>query len=94
MSEFKEKIKQLQEELSKTEASLQSDTSFSWSMIIAAVLPIVLFVALYFISPSFVKNKEGGKEVRSTGKVFAWTALVTIIIWACLYCYNLYFAPA
>lgn len=90
MSEFKEKIKQLQAELAKTEASLQSDTSMPMTWIIAAVIPVILFVALYFISPSFVKNKDSGKEVRSTGKVFAWTAIVTIVAWACIYGYTLY----
>jgi len=55
-------------------------------MLIAGIIvPIVIWLVLYFIQPEFVKVQEGSKKVRSNTKVFYWTVIVTVIIWVGMY---------
>jgi len=57
---------------------------------IVAVIPVVLFMFLYFVKPRFVKSKVGSKYVRSNKKVFSWTIFLSIILWGFVYGYNKY----
>jgi hypothetical protein len=89
---FRDKIKQLQDEITKLEANLSTE---GWStqakilMVVAAITPVIIFLALYFGSPGFVTSKDKGKKVETSfTKVCMWTSIFTIIIWACLYGYT------
>ena len=57
---------------------------------IAIAAPFFIWAVLYFGKPGFVQRKEGSKMVRSGTKVFFWTVLLTIIVWAVLYGWHLY----
>jgi len=56
------------------------------TMIVAGIIvPIVIWLILYFVQPEFVQVREGSRKVRSTTKVFYWTIIITVIIWAAMY---------
>ena len=54
-------------------------------LIVGAIVPIVVWLALYFIQPAFVKVQEGSKQVRSNTKVFYWTVIITVVAWVAMY---------
>ncbi len=61
------------------------------------VVPLVIFVILYLMSPSFVMTQEIVKEtanpdksIRSSGKVFMWTIGLTLLVWGAIYGYCRY----
>lgn len=87
-NQFREKIKQLQQELSKCEKTLDSEGGISMMTICAAVIPVLLFIVFYFLQPSFVQEKESGKPVRSLKKIFIWTAALTIVVWIGMYIFT------
>jgi heme/copper-type cytochrome/quinol oxidase subunit 2 len=51
----------------------------------ALIIPIVIFVSLWFIQPTFVTNTETVPPEKNTKKVASWTVLFSIIIWILIY---------
>ena len=93
--DFREKVKQLEKELQNATAALGSDSCISMNMIVAGIVPIVVFLGLYVTSPSFVTEEpedasSGSKPERSLKKVIMWTTAVTLVAWACIYGYSAY----
>jgi len=88
---YRDKVKALQLELEKAEKSLNAESCFSTTYIIAAIIPIVIGFALYMLSPKWVMSAEKNmKPTISYGKIGIWTAVITIILWGCLYGYTTY----
>ena len=56
--------------------------------IAAAVAPVLIFLVLFFLSPSFVQRKEGNKYVRDLGKVFMWVVILTLVVWGGMYLFS------
>ncbi len=83
---FEEKVSQLQHELDSVTKDLNTqDKCLPISLIIAGVTPIVLALGLYFLQPGFVQKKEGNKYVRSGGKIFQYTIIFTVVVWAIIF---------
>ena len=57
-------------------------------MIAAACIPLFTIVVLYFLQPSFINNKEGDRYVKSTKKLFVWTAGITVLSWIAMYLFT------
>jgi hypothetical protein len=89
-TEFREKVKQLESELAKAQTSCAASSSISGTIILAVAAPIVAFLALYIIKPSFVEEEDNGKTERSLKKVLMWTVAITLVAWGCIYGYSVY----
>jgi len=89
MSDFRDKVKQLEQELAKAQTSIATSSCISGTIILAVAAPIVSFLALYLIKPWFV-DEDGGKSERSLKKVIMWTVVLTLITWGCIYGYSVY----
>lgn len=88
-SEFAKKVSQLQEAIDGHTSQLATkEKCLPMVLMIAAAVPLVVFLVLYFLQPGFVKKKDGGKSVRSGTKVFLWTLFVTVVAWVALYLYT------
>ncbi len=59
-------------------------------LVIAIAFPFFMWAVLYFGKPGFVQRKEGSKMVRDGKKVFMWVVILTLVVWAGLYGYNLW----
>ena len=89
-SGFRDKVAQLTAELDAAKKTLASENCTPTIVIIGAVVPIVVFLGLYFGSPGFVMVEEEGKEVRSLKKVFMWLVIITLTVWGGLFGYHMY----
>lgn len=89
-STFRDKVQQLEQELARCNKTIESSGGLSNIAIGSIVAPIVIFLALYFLSPGFVKVKTGKKDVRSFKKVVVWTILISTIAWGSIYGYSQY----
>jgi hypothetical protein len=89
-SDFREKVKQLESELAKAQTSCAASSSISGTIILAVAAPIVAFLALYIIKPSFVEEEDNGKTERSLKKVLMWATAITLVVWGCIYGYSMY----
>jgi uncharacterized membrane protein len=87
-ADFQKKIDELQSHLSSTSKMAGKEKCLPTLLIIGAVAPLVVFLTLYFLQPSFVQKKEGTKYTRSGPKVFYWTLGVTLAMWVCLYLFS------
>lgn len=89
-STWEEKIAALEEQLSQCSNKVKKcDTPCMTPQIaICIAAPVLLFLALYFLRPSFVMRSDGGKPQRNTKKVFLYTLLFTAIVWAAVYGYS------
>lgn len=87
-SGYREKVQALQNELRKAESALGSEKCIPTSYIAAAVAPVLIFLVLFFLSPSFVQRKEGSKYVRDMKRVFAWTTGLTVVLWIGMYLFT------
>ena len=87
---WEDKIAELETRLSECSKKVKCADApcMSPQVIICLVAPILIFLALYFLKPSFVQRSDGGKAQRNTKKVFLFTLLFTAIIWGLVYCYN------
>ena len=86
---FAQKIEDLQKQISSASGKASKKEKCIPTMIIAAIaVPILAWVLLYFLQPSFVQKKEGNKYVRSAAKVFYWTVGVTVVIWIAMYLFT------
>jgi hypothetical protein len=90
-SNFENKIKELQRQIDAVSGGPTTSTPgtcFPTLTVIAVAIPIAVFLGLYFINPKLVQVKDGIKQVRSNTKVFLWTVVFTLILWAALYTYS------
>lgn len=92
--DFREKVKQLESELAKAQTSCAASSFISGTIILAVTAPIVVFLALYIIKPSFVEEEDNGKTKRSIKKVLMWTVAITMAAWGCIYGYSVYTSGA
>jgi hypothetical protein len=86
--DFGEKVEQLQQELKKAQTTLRSEKCISVTMIAAGVVPVLVFLVLFFLSPKFVQVRNGNEYTRSLKKVFTWTALMSILLWIGIYLFT------
>ena len=92
MSEFRDKVSQLSNELRKAQEVLASEKCMSTTMIIACVVPIVVFLVLFFTGMKyFQKDDEAGASVRDVKKIFLWTGGITALSWGGLFAYSKYY---
>jgi len=88
-SKFKERVSELSEKLKNATQKLSDKEKCIPTMLIAAVIvPILVWILLYFLKPKFVQKQEGGKFVRDGTKVFYWTVLATVVVWICMYLFT------
>lgn len=90
MTDFRDKVKQLEAELAKAQNSINSESCISGATILVTVSPIVIALALYLIRPWFVEEKDGDKSERSLKKTVMWTVILTLVTWGCIYGYSAY----
>jgi hypothetical protein len=88
--DYRDKVRQLEAELKRVNMTADGETCMSKSILIAIAAPILIFIALYVVSPSFVNSKYDGKEERSIFKVIMYTVLLSMLVWGGIYGYNLY----
>lgn len=89
-SDFRDKVRQLEAELTKAQNSINSESCISGTTILVTVSPIVIALALYLIRPWFVEEKDGDKSERSLKKTVMWTVILTLVTWGCIYGYSVY----
>jgi len=83
---FEEKVEQLQQELDSVSKCINTqDKCLPITLIIAALTPVVVALALYFGKFGFVTKKEGNKVVRSASKIFQYTIILTVVVWIILF---------
>lgn len=78
------------DQIQKLEQQFGSDgtkTCFPTHLIVGIVIPLLLFLILYFFKFSFVMKEENGEKVRNTKKIFIYTAVITLAAWALMYLY-------
>jgi hypothetical protein len=80
------KINSFKDTLDRIDKEIQCQNScISTLTIIAIIMPFVIWLLLYLIKPSFVKNEL---DERSGKKIATWTVVFTIISWAILFGYS------
>ncbi len=92
-SSYEQKLNELAAEVARLEGAskgIPQGSCASTLLVVAACVPLVVFLILFFFSPSFVKRKEGDQLVRDNSKVFGWTIAGTVFVWAAMYLYAYY----
>jgi hypothetical protein len=56
--------------------------------IIGIATPFLIWLVLYFTSPSIVQRRDSNRYVRDSGKVFMWTVGATLVVWVGLILYS------
>jgi heme/copper-type cytochrome/quinol oxidase subunit 2 len=80
------KISTFKETLNRIDKEIECQNScISTLTIVAIAMPFIIWLLLFFIKPSFVKNEL---NERSTKKVVTWTVILTAISWAILFGYS------
>lgn len=90
MSDYDEKIAQLQKKITDLSEKTTKGKCFSAMTIVGVIIPILIWLTLYFVQPSFVQTKIGPKYIRNNKKVLCWTLVLTLLIWACMYAFTYY----
>lgn len=85
---YRDKIARLRGELGKAEELLGSEKCIPTISIAAAAAPVLIFLMLFFLSPSFVQRKEGTKYTRCLKRVFMWTVILSILVWTGMYLFS------
>lgn len=86
---FKKKVEEIQSQLEKMSTKANSKEKCIPTMLIAGVVtPLLLFMLLFFLKPSFVQKKDGNRYERDNTKVFYWTVLATGVVWISMYLYT------
>ncbi len=89
MDDFGKTYEDLKSHVEKARIGIESkEKCFPIMIIIGAVAPVLVWLVLYFLQPSFVQKKEGDVYVRNNTKVFYWTVLITLIIWVAMYLFS------
>jgi hypothetical protein len=82
-----EKINILEKEIA---SDCNTTTKNKYFLIALIAIPLILFVLLYMLSPSFIMKTENEKKMRDGSKLFMWTAGLTVLSWGGLYGYYKY----
>lgn len=86
---FKKKVEDIQAQLDKIGQKASSKEKCIPTMMIAGVIaPLLIFIVLFFLKPSFVQKKNGKRYERDNTKVFYWTVIVTAVVWLGMYMYT------
>jgi len=86
-NEFAKRTKSLIDVVNSTKKNIDSkEKCFPTLLIVGIVAPFIVWALFYFIKPSFVQKKAAdGTYQRDSRKLFMWTFIVTLVLWACLY---------
>lgn len=69
----------------------KKERCFPTMLVVGVSAPVVIWLAFYFIKPSFVQKQEAdGTYSRDNKKVLLYTFIVSLVIWACLYLWSYY----
>ena len=60
---------------------------FSSIWILVAIIPIVVFILLYFIEPGFIQKREGNMWIISNNLLWGYWALFTFVNWVLVLMY-------
>ena len=90
---FGQKVNELSDLISSTSTKVSDKEGKSPMVIIGGLaVPLVIFGALFFAQPGFVKEavaegEDPASAKKSNTKVFYWTVLFTVVIWILMYIY-------
>jgi hypothetical protein len=90
MSSFSEKIRKIENAVKTVGSSVSAESCFPMLYVIAACIPVIVALVLYFVAPSFVKDEDSDVNA-SIAKLLLWTGIFTGILWGGLYAYNSYY---
>lgn len=82
MSSFADQVRSI------SDAVGEQSGCFPTFMVIGAFVPLVIFLLLYFVQPSFVQVKDGSSFSKSNKKIGLWTLGVTMLIWAGMFLFT------
>ena len=95
MSSYAQKVNELEGYMNRVQnkASVsQSSTKakcFPTMVVLGAVVPVILFAILFFVSPSFVQiQDDNGQYTRSNTKVFYWTLFASTLVWVGMFLFT------
>lgn len=88
--DYNQAVQDLGAQVEKTRGSIKNkERCAPYLLIISGVLPVFVFLILFFLSPGFVQTEDDeGQYVRSTKKVFYWTLIFSVLLWIGLYLYS------
>lgn len=86
--DFGEKIEKIQRALDEAKSKNPRNKCVPMTTVISIAAPILIFIILYFLQPSFVQKLEDDEYSRSTPKVIGWTIFMSLIIWIGVYLYS------
>ncbi len=85
---FEQAISELQSQIDTYETTIvRKEKGVSPLVIMAIVIPFLVFFMLYLLSPRCVMSEVNGQQTRDGKKVFLWTLGVTLLSWGGLYLY-------
>lgn len=88
-SPFARRVRELESHLASATEKVAPGAKCVPTMLIAGlVAPLLIFLVLFFLQPSFVQRKEGTKYARDGKKVFYWTLGLTLAIWFAMYVFT------
>nr|QBK86338.1 MAG: membrane protein [Marseillevirus LCMAC102] len=86
---FSSKIDKLQAHVEVSNAkAANKEKCVPIMLIVGIIVPLLIFLLLYFLQPSFVQKKEGTKYIRNNTKLFYWTLLITVVLWIAMYLFS------
>jgi ABC-type arginine transport system permease subunit len=80
---FSERI----DELEKQYGLSQQKKCVPTYVIVGIVIPLLIFIVLYFFKPSFTLKEENGEKVRNTKRIFLSVFISTLVAWGLMYAY-------
>lgn len=87
--DYDQAVRDLDAQVEKARGTIKNkEKCIPYLMIISCIIPFVVFLVLYMLSPGFVQVEDNGKYVRSLKKVFYWTLIFSVILWIGLYLYS------
>lgn len=89
----KSRVDLLSEKVAALSSKVNSkEKCFPTRSVIAISAPILAWVVLYLLQPSFVQKQEGKKFVRDNKKTALYALGISVVVWVCLflftYCYG------
>lgn len=88
---FKDRIDRLSSAINRETKNVSIKDQCMPTMVgIGIVVPFASMLVLFLARPSFVKKYEGNRSSISIKKLFIYTILSTLIIWASMYVFNMY----
>ncbi|ALX27527.1 hypothetical protein GMAR_ORF153 [Golden Marseillevirus] len=55
---------------------------------VGAVVPLLVWLVLYFIQPRFIQTRKDVGYVQDNWKLLKWTLLITLIVWALFWAFT------